>query len=83
MEIVLGFRKFKSKKGTDCCVLQVQKEFSDLEIKYGAVGTKAVDVWVPVTLQSIVTKDCIGSTCHIAYAQIGNSFQVVDISFEN
>ncbi len=66
-KIILGYRKFKSKKGEEYCVAQVMAPYSDREIKTGAVGNKCEDIFIPKAYHDFFDPSCVNKTMAIDY----------------
>lgn len=65
--IVIGYRKFTSKKGLPCCMISVMSVYSDRDVSYGAQGYKVTDEFVPSAQHELVTPDVIGKAIKIDY----------------
>lgn len=44
---LVGYKKFKSKKGDDCLVIELIKPFTTREIDFGACGSSVVEKFIP------------------------------------
>ena len=73
---IIGYKKFTSKAGVKYCVLNVLQEFSNYEIKYGAIGQKVEEIWLQDELVNTINENCIGKQCKTTFEKIGNKFQL-------
>lgn len=68
---IYGYRKFNSKKGAACCIVQVGAPYSDKEVEHGACGTKIEEVWIPEESQNLINPQCIGKSLELGYSIVG------------
>ena len=64
---LIGFRKFVSKKGTNCCVVNLLCDFSSFDVQHGACGEKVEEVFLPEECHSLIDARVIGSECDLIY----------------
>lgn len=65
--ILIGYRKFKSKKGSDCCIVNFVHDFSSFDISHGAYGQTVEEVFLPEDCHGSITPAVIGSLCELVY----------------
>lgn len=68
---ILGFRKFTSKEGKNCCIVTVLAPYTDREVTHGARGTKAEEVWIPEDYQSAIQDNAVGKMLVVGYSIVG------------
>lgn len=56
---IIGYSKFKSKKGADCCVLRVMVPCGLRDNEYGRYGHTIQEVFVPDEMHSQITEEVI------------------------
>lgn len=64
---VLGFRRFVSKKGTPCLVMNVSFPYADRQIENGACGETVEDLFIPKEYHDKVTPAIIGKYVIFTY----------------
>lgn len=69
---LLGYKKFKSKYGKDCCVAIVSTDFSQYEKDHGCIGTTAKEIFLPDEQYNYLTPKDIGKLVETAYEVNGN-----------
>lgn len=77
--VIVGYRKFKSKKGTPCCLITIMSMCTDRDIRYGANGYKVQDEFVPDAQHDIINSDVIGKNVRINYEINGGKAYVKSI----
>lgn len=77
MYTILGFSKFKSKKGFDCCVMQLSRDFSSRELLAGSVGQKVEEVFLNDDIIDIFDVNNIGKSCDVFYNRNGYVSDIV------
>lgn len=65
---VVGYRKFKSKKGVDCNVLVLTTPFTPAENARGSHGMGAQEVFLTDDIAARITPDCIGKQVQTTYS---------------
>lgn len=80
---ILGYKEFESKKGDKCLVVTVVKELTDRDKKFGHIGMKAEEVWIPEKLQPLFDESLVGSILKCTYDVSGRFAEVVDVDFES
>lgn len=68
---ILGFKRFKSKKGTDCCVIQLVRDFSANEFASGSVGRGVEEVFLPTELSHLAVPENVGKLCELFFNRNG------------
>ena len=76
---ILGFSKFKSKKGNMCVVLQVSRDFLDRELELGSCGVKVEEVFLSDMLSDLASPENVGRECRLYYNRNGylDSFEIL------
>lgn len=74
---ILGFNKFKSKKGTDCCTIQLARDFSANEQAAGSCGQRVEDAFLPMELAHLAVSDNIGKFCNLYFNRNGYLVDIV------
>lgn len=64
---LVGFKKFKSKKGVDTCLAKVASPFSPADISKGACGSDVQDVWLYDDLYDVLQPEDVGKEVKIDY----------------
>lgn len=64
---VIGYSKFMSKKGTDCCVVRVLFPATDRDNQFGTFGEVVQEIFVPDAQHAEVTEKVIGKSCTVNY----------------
>lgn len=64
---VVGYKQFKSKKGTDCNVLILLTTFTPVENARGSYGQGAQEVFLNEDIAQRITPDCIGKQVKLEY----------------
>lgn len=78
--LLIGYRKFVSKKGTSCCIVSLIDDYTDFDYSHGAVGQKVDDVFIPESCHSLIQPNCIGKYFELEYgAGIGGRPAVTGI----
>ena len=75
---ILGFSRFKSKKGNMCTTLQLSRDFTDREIEAGSCGVRVEDAFLPEDCLDIAVSENIGKQCNLLYNRNGY-LQAIDI----
>lgn len=65
--LLIGFRKFKSKAGNDCCIVNLLDDFTAFDVQHGACGQKVDEVFIPESSHSLIIPSRIGSYCDLEY----------------
>lgn len=50
--LFLGFRKFVSSKGNNCCIVNLLDDYTQFDIQHGASGQKVNEVFLPESCHS-------------------------------
>lgn len=70
MTILVGFKRFKSKKGDDFCVANVMTEYPKSAV--GCCGSKVEEIFVPDELYDYLQPEHIGRELKLDYDISGN-----------
>jgi len=73
---ILGFKKFKSKAGKDCCVLQLVRDFTPSEVASGSIGRGIEEVFLPIELSHLAIPENVGSLCELYFNRNGFLFDI-------
>ncbi|MCM1185003.1 MAG: hypothetical protein NC251_13455 [Lachnoclostridium sp.] len=65
---LVGFKRFKSKKGNDLCLANIETPFSPSDIARGCVGSDVQGVFVPDDQYDLLTEKDIGKTVELVYS---------------
>ena len=65
---IVGYKKFKSKKGTDCNVLVLTTDFTPAENARGSFGKGVQEVFLTDELAEKITPESIGKQCELSYS---------------
>lgn len=65
---VLGFNKFKSKKGADLATLTLIKPYNDRQKMNGACGHSAEEVFVPDNIHGKLVPGIVGKEIEVGYS---------------
>lgn len=76
---ILGYKKFKSKAGVDCCVVNIVVSLSERDKKYGYVGERCIEKFIPDEYHSLFTPDVIGQNIEMFIDSITNEISSIDI----
>lgn len=60
MSVLVGFRRFTSKKGKDCCIATILRDATEREKQYGAIGQVAEDLFLPDSQYNYLTEKSVG-----------------------
>lgn len=77
-KIIIGYRKFTSKAGKSCCIVNVLSEYSQFDMEHGAYGQTAEEVFIPAEYHSLINKDAVGKPCVFTYGRGFNGNAVVN-----
>lgn len=66
---IVGYRKFKSKKGTSCCIINVIGDFTAYDQEHGAVGQRCEEVFLPEDQHQFVVPGIIGKPIELQYGE--------------
>lgn len=67
LSTVVGYKQFKSKKGTDCNFLILLKTFTPAENARGNYGQGVQEVFLNDDIAQRITPDCIGKQVKLDY----------------
>ncbi len=67
LSTVVGYKQFKSKKGTDCNVLILLTTFTPAENGRGSYGQGAQEVFLNDDIAQRITPECIGKQVRLDY----------------
>ena len=64
---LVGFKRFKSKKGNECCVANVVTSFTPAENSRGSYGSDVQSVFLPEDQVDMLTEKDIGKDVELNY----------------
>ena len=65
---IVGYKSFKSKKGTNCNVLILLTDFSPAENARGSYGKAAQEIFMNDNIAKKITPEHIGKQCELVYS---------------
>lgn len=71
MYTILGFSKFKSRKGVECCVMQLSRDFNSRELLAGSVGKRVEEVFLSDDIIGVFDVNNVGKSCDVFYNRNG------------
>lgn len=81
-KLIIGYRKFKSKKGEAFCIVQASAPYSDKELAHGACGFKCEDIFIPLEHHDKISPSCLDRTLVLTYTiQSGRAF-IADVAIK-
>ena len=75
---ILGYKKFKSKAGENCCIAYIVVSSKTYE-KYGYFGERCIEKFIPVEYHSLFTPDVIGQNIEMYIDSITNEITSINI----
>lgn len=81
MAKLIGYKKFKSKAGSPICFAFVQEPAGDFDIKYGYVGDKVSENFIPESLHKDFTPDKIGMDIDFGFHVSAGRAYIDSVSF--
>lgn len=79
---ILGYSRFTSKKGDEVLFVDVAKLPTDFDKRYGRVGMKVEQVWIPSNCFDKFNNSVIGKCLDAQYSIQNGRANVVDVSFK-
>lgn len=76
---ILGYKKFKSKAGADCCIVDIVVSPSARDKKFGYVGERCIEKFIPDEYHSLFNPGVIGKNIEISNDSITNEISRIDI----
>jgi hypothetical protein len=76
---IIGYSKFTSKKGTDCLICKIAVTPSESDLKFGHVGMKVEEVFVPAECFGLFSPAVIGKTLKRQYEVRGRFANVISV----
>ena len=72
---LVGYKRFKSKKGNDLCVANVEVPFTPAENSRGSIGSDVQSVFLPDNKLDLLKEDDIGKNVDLVYSIVnGRAF---------
>lgn len=75
---IVGYKRFKSKKGQDLCIATVVSPYSQRDLDRGCVGSRSEDVFLPDSLVNMLEPKHIDKNVEISYDIVGGRVYVSD-----
>lgn len=82
LKTIIGYRKFKSKKGEEFCIVQASEPYSKREEQYGAYGDKVEDVFIPKDYHNLIDEFCIGKKLALTYTIQGGKAYIDSVEIK-
>lgn len=76
---ILGYKKFKSKAGVECCIVNIIVSSSGRDKKFGYVGEKCIEKFIPDEFHSLFTPEVIGQNIEMLIDSITGEISSIDI----
>lgn len=64
---LVGYKKFTSRAGRDCCVASIVRPFSERDKTFGAVGEKAEEIFMPESQVDLLKPSDVGHELILDY----------------
>lgn len=79
---ILGIRKFKSKEGKPCCIVSVERSYTNFESDNSdvCVGFASDSIWLPASCADKVTAKDIGKNLILESTYANNKMYVHDVT---
>ncbi len=65
---LVGFKRFKSKKGNECCVLSIEKPYTPAEQARGCHGSSVDNIFAPEDKIDAFTEKDLGKEVDLLYS---------------
>lgn len=82
MKILLGYKRFTSKKGQDYCVALISRPLTEREQQRGSVGLAVEEIFLPDEQKNYLTPDHLNKPVDIDYDIVGGRPVVVSFSVQ-
>lgn len=79
---IVGYRKFNSKKGAPCCLVTFMSPYTDVQVKNGACGNQAEDVFIPDSFHDLFTPQVIGKNAVLFYSVVNGRAYVDSVEIK-
>lgn len=79
MSVLVGYKKFMSKKGKEYCVAEVVTDATERERQSGLVGQKVEEVFLPEDKIDFLQPSHIGKKIKFDYELSGGRAYLVDV----
>lgn len=79
--LVVGYSRFFNKQNEERLVVDVVKAPTDFDLKYGRVGMKVEQIWIPASLFDKFNNTVVGQIIECKYDISGRYANVTDVSF--
>ena len=80
--LIIGYSRFFNKNNQERLVVDVVKTPTDFDKKYGRVGMKVEQVWIPETLFDKFNPSVVGKLLECKHEVNGRYANVVDVFFK-
>lgn len=78
--VLVGFKSFQSKKGSQCNMASVLTDYTPAEIAKGAIGSESQTVFLTDATAAKITKDSIGKEVELIYTIRGGRAYLEDLN---
>lgn len=79
---IIGYSRFKSKSGNEVMFVDVAKIPTENDKKWGRVGMKLEQVWIPSTCFVKFSPAVVGKVLRASYEISNGRANVIDVAFE-
>lgn len=79
--VLVGFKSFMSKKGTQCNMASVLTDYTPAEIAKGCIGAEGQTIFLPDATAAKITPDSIGKEVDLIYSIRGGRAYLEDMIF--
>ena len=69
---IIGYRKFRSKAGKDCCIVTIVREGTPNDVAHGLVGMVAEEVFIPENCHSLINESVLDKQLIMEHSVVGN-----------
>lgn len=76
---LVGYKKFKSKSGRECCVASVVTPYNQRSLDNGCVGSKVEDVFLPDNCMNLLQPSDIGCDLNMIYECSNGRAYLIDV----
>lgn len=80
MAQIIGYRKFLSKAKKPCCIVVAVAPVTPRDQDFGAVGSKVVEEFVPVSQHDLFVPEVVGKEIEFTYSVDGGKAYVDAVS---
>lgn len=77
---LVGYKRFKSKKGKNFCVANIVSGYSNRDIERNCVGEKVEEIFLPDEQYDLLTPDDIGRELSFDYDMSGGRAYLIGVT---